>query len=285
MEVDLEALDRLGFTVVRNLLPRHLTTALRRCTDALLAERGEDRGGVQSLRAGDLYADDAAPLLAAALAEPRSLRLAHDLLRVDPGSEELQLLEQVLIRTDPSPPPHGARGWHLDWAFLPEHMEAVPRQVYYHMVTMCSSVLPGGGCFSIVPGSHHKTFAAAARACTIEELHGHESAASQSAEDTPLAALKSDPAGVAGIDLADAVEVPAGEGDAVIFNPSVSPDPPSVWLLTLPTLLSPCVGGCTGCVCTARAATAPSTPATYTSSPTSPAPPPTSPTASRIISG
>ena len=30
--VDLEELDRVGFTVVRGLLPRTLTTALRQCT-------------------------------------------------------------------------------------------------------------------------------------------------------------------------------------------------------------------------------------------------------------
>jgi hypothetical protein len=44
-----------------------------------------------------------------------------------------------------------------------EQYEATPRQTYFHMVTMLADVEPGGGAFTIIPGSHHATFAAAGR--------------------------------------------------------------------------------------------------------------------------
>ena len=55
----------------------------------------------------------------------------------------------------------------------------------------------------IVPGSHHLTYAASAKMETVEEL----------------AELKRDPAGVAGVDVNEGIEVCPNEGDLLIFNP------------------------------------------------------------------
>ena len=55
----------------------------------------------------------------------------------------------------------------------------------------------------IVPESHQLTYAASAQMGTALEL----------------AALKRDPAGVAGIDLSKGIEVCPEEGDLLIFNP------------------------------------------------------------------
>jgi ectoine hydroxylase-related dioxygenase (phytanoyl-CoA dioxygenase family) len=64
-------------------------------------------------------------------------------------------------------------------------------------------VEPGGGAFTVVPGSHHKTYAAAAAMRTDEDLEQ----------------LKSNPVGVAKIDLSAAIEICPKEGDLLIFNP------------------------------------------------------------------
>ena len=67
------------------------------------------------------------------------------------------------MRSDPRPPPHEPLGWHIDFAFLPEHYRARPRQVYFQMITSLNTVEPGRAPFMIVPGSYHLTYAAAGR--------------------------------------------------------------------------------------------------------------------------
>src|SRR5262249_6531889 len=133
---------------------------------------------------------------------PALVELARAILR-NGDVADLRLLEQVLIRTDPKPAPHGPTGWHVDWAFFPEEDRAAPRQTYYHMVQACSTVEPGGGAFMIVPGSHHRTYAATARLTREAEL----------------AEFKRDPAQAAGVALDEGIEVCASEGDLIVFNP------------------------------------------------------------------
>ena len=100
-----------------------------------------------------------------------------------------------------APPP--VSGWHLDKVFLKRHYDARPRQVYFHMVHCLNTVAPGGGAFTIVPGSHHKAFAAAEKIGSEDEL----------------AQLLAHPAEKAGIDVSQAIEVNAKEGDLLVFNP------------------------------------------------------------------
>lgn len=223
-QVDLEELDQRGYTVARQLLPRSLTAALRQCTDELLAARqaaagdgAASAGPVSDFRNLALYGGEQVAVLADALAEHRSLSVAAQLSRCgdDSAKQQLQLIEQVLIKTDPSSAEqHGPTSWHLDWIFLREHYDATPRQTYFHMVTYLCDVAAGQASFTIVPGSHHKTFAAAARLCSLDELQHYSGKLGQGGG--PFAALKDDPIELAGIDISAAVEVTGSEGDCVI---------------------------------------------------------------------
>jgi ectoine hydroxylase-related dioxygenase (phytanoyl-CoA dioxygenase family) len=235
--VDLEELDREGVTVVRGLLPRSLTAALRRCTDALIEARRREAAAsdtatdaaeppvVQDFRNLALYGGEQVNIFAAAIAEGSCLSIARQLSKCGPNdAEELQLIEQVLIKTDPSTPEqHGPTSFHLDWIFLQEHYDAVPRETYFHMVTYLCDVEPGQAAFTIVPGSHRATFAAAGELCTHEELQRYPSDKLGQAGG-PFATLKADPIGVGGIDTSDAVEITGAEGDCVIceFHPPAS---------------------------------------------------------------
>ena len=140
-------------------------------------------------------------IMAEVLDNPRLLELAQQLLH----ARDMRLVEQVLIRTDAqhaAPDAPSATGWHIDMTFLPEHYNSRPRQTYFQMVHALSTIAPRGGATMVVPGSHHKTYQAA------QEL-GQDG----------LERLKADPVGIAGLDLDDAVEVLADEGDLVVFNP------------------------------------------------------------------
>lgn len=197
MQINLDQLAELGYTVVPDFMDTKLTARVREHIDSLTPPiqpaDDPDAGRVHILRH---------PIPGAIMAEllsPKLLEAAKIVLHAN----ELRLLEQVLIRTDPKPPPHGAGGWHVDWAFLPRHYEARPRQTYYHMVQALNTVPPNGGAFMIVPGSHHQTYATAAKTTTPEELE----------------ALHHDPIGVAGIDTSQAIEVRPNDGDLLIFNP------------------------------------------------------------------
>lgn len=55
----------------------------------------------------------------------------------------------------------------------------------------------------IVPGSHHRTYAATAQLSTSDEL----------------AAFQRNPAQAAGVDLSESIEICANEGDLIVFNP------------------------------------------------------------------
>ena len=190
-------LARDGYSVVPEFMPLALVERLRAHIDGLLGPLpATPDGAVRDLRhpiPGDILAE--------VLYREPLIRLAMDELGTrDRG--DLRLLEQVLIRTEPSPAPAGPTAWHIDWAGLPDEAAARPRQTYYHHVQALGDIRPGGGATMVVPGSHRLTYAAAAGA---------------TAED--LARLKADPIGVAGIDVGRAVEITARAGDLVVFDP------------------------------------------------------------------
>ena len=198
-DLDLDHLEREGYVVVPNFLDREMTRRVREHIDSLLPP------------VGVLHKEDPKrwhtvlrhPIPGAIMAELANnsalLELANQCLK----PRELRLLEQVLIRSDPRPPPHGPLGWHVDWAFFPRHYKAVPLQTYFHMVHCLNTVSAGGAAFMIVPGSHHLTYTASAKMETTEELAG----------------FKRDPSGVAGVDTSEGIEVCPNEGDLLIFNP------------------------------------------------------------------
>lgn len=198
MNEQLQQLERDGYTVFRGFLNRDETARIRQHMDSLLppvaSKDAKDAARIHTLRhpiPGAIMAD--------ILANPRLLELARQSLY----SDDLRLLEQVLIRTDPQDATPGATEWHIDMAFLPQHYEARPRQTYFHMVHALNTVPPSGGATTIIPGSHRATYAAAQKLGSTEKLEE----------------LKRDPVGVAEIDLQDAIEVCPAEGDLLVFNP------------------------------------------------------------------
>eukprot|EP01043_Picozoa_sp_COSAG02_P017943 COSAG02_NODE_825_length_16730_cov_58.738260_7_plen_218_part_00 len=195
-----------------------------------LARQREDAGGeaprptgpTHDLRNLALYGGDHVDILASAIVESDSLRVAHQLSKCNEEERQLQLIEQVLIKTDPSSPErHGPHSFHLDWIFLREHYDAVPRQTYFHMVTYLCDVVAGQAAFTILPGSHHKTYAVASQLCSHAELQRYHGKLGQSGG--PFAALKQDPVKVAGLDPSCAVEVTGSEGDCVICESATIP--------------------------------------------------------------
>ena len=197
MKAEFEQLETEGYTVFQDFLDRETTARIREHMDSLLPRVAPPEAcGVQ--RVNTLRH----PIPGAIMAEivtPQLVELAKDTLY----SDEVRLLEQVLIRTDPQVQAAPVNQWHVDMAFLPRHNEARPRQTYFHMVHCLNAVAPGGGAFTIVPGSHHTTYAVARRLGTEERL----------------SELKASPIEVAGIDTNEAIEVCANEGDLLVFNP------------------------------------------------------------------
>lgn len=198
MNAQFEQLENEGYTVFPNFLEKPVVQRIRAHMDSLLPPVAP-KEDTTAKRLHTLRHPIPGAIMAEILARPQLIELATELLHAN----DLRLLEQVLLRTDPriSPPP--VSGWHLDMAFLPRHYNARPRQTYYHMVHCLNAVAPGGGAFTIVPGSHHKTYA-------VAEKLGSEDA---------LAPLKANPIEMAGIDISQAIEVNANEGDLLVFNP------------------------------------------------------------------
>ena len=198
LNLALDHLEQEGYTIVRGFLDGEMTRRGRAHIDSLLPSVDtpeEDRERWHFV----LRHPIPGAIMADFLNNPNLFELATECLQPN----ELRLLEQVLIRSDPRPPPHGPLGWHVDWAFFPRQYKAVPRQTYFHMVHCLNTVPSGGAAFMIVPGSHLLTYAASAQMHTAEELN----------------TLRRDPAGVAGIDASKGIEVCPNEGDLLIFNP------------------------------------------------------------------
>ena len=198
MTEQLEQLERDGYTIFPGFLDTQTTARIRAHIDSL-APPIAPKSNADAPRLHTLRHPIPGAIMADLLANPELLELAQKTLE----AENMRLLEQVLIRTDPIEADAGATGWHIDMTFLPEHFNARPRQTYFHMVHALNTVAPGGGATTIIPGSHHKTYAAAQRLGTTDELH----------------TLKGDPIGVADINLDDQIEVLPSEGDLLVFNP------------------------------------------------------------------
>ncbi len=196
----LDQLERDGYAVFPNTLDESTTARLRAHIDSLLPPVAPPEEA-EVPRVHMLRHPIPGAIMAEALDNRRLLELAQQLLH----ARDMRLVEQVLIRTDAqqaAPGVTGPTGWHIDMTFLPEHYHARPRQTYFQMVHALSTIVPHGGATMVVPGSHHKTYQAA-RELGLDGLER----------------LKADPIGVAGLDLNDAVEVLANEGDLVVFNP------------------------------------------------------------------
>lgn len=191
-------LEEDGYTVVPGFLATDITRRIREHMDDLIPPAVEP-----DTPQGKWHHSLRHPIPGAIMADILANDDLLDLARQSLQAQELRLLEQVLIRSDPSPPPHGPHGWHVDFAFFPRQYEAVPKQTYYHMVHFLNTVLPGGAAFMIVPGSHHQTYGAGAGMKTGEEL----------------AALRKNPVETAGVDVSRGIEVCPNEGDLLIFNP------------------------------------------------------------------
>lgn len=196
----LEELDEQGYTVIPGFLDPIITAAIRDYLDQLAGpiQPREQVDKPIRINRHPITGQIMAPLAW----NPRLLEIASAILHAG-SPDELQMLEQVLIRTDPGPGPYEVKGWHIDQVFKPEHYESRPRGTYFHMVHCCNTVPAGGGAFTILPGSHKKTYAATAKLQTEEELD----------------AFKGKVIERAGLDTSDYTQVNATEGDLLIFNP------------------------------------------------------------------
>ena len=200
MQEQLDKIERDGYAIFPGFLNKTTTARIRAHMDSLLAAP-EPRDDAQARRVLELRHPIPGAIMADIASNPDLISLAQALLHAN----DLKLLEQVLIRTDPRDAdlaPTAIQGWHLDMTFMPEHYNARPRQTYFHMVHSLNNVAPDGGGTALIPGSHLKTYAAAQRL-------GPER----------LGELKSDPIEVAGLDLKDAVQLAPQEGDLLVFNP------------------------------------------------------------------
>lgn len=201
-ETELRHLDEHGYAVFPDFLDRKTTAAIRAHMDSLLPPVKRPDEEPAARRVHDLRHPIPGAIMGDILNRPKLLDLAGAALHAR-DVHDLRLLEQVLIRTDPSAPPAGAGGWHIDMTFLPSHYEARPRQTYYHMVHLCNTVTPGGGAFMIVPGSHKKTYARTATMKTLDDPEGFRAKAAE----------------LAGVDASQGIEVTGNEGDLIVFNP------------------------------------------------------------------
>ena len=196
--LDFDQLEYEGYTIVHGFMDRARTQRIRDHMDSLLPPIGASREDPKRWHHVLRHPIPGA-IMAELLTDPTLLALAARSLK----ARELRLLEQVLIRSDPRPPPHMPLGWHIDFAFFPRQHQALPRQTYFHMVHCLNTVAPGGAAFMVVPGSHQLTYAISAQMETAEEL----------------SRLKRDPVGLTGIEVKKGIEICPEEGDLLVFNP------------------------------------------------------------------
>lgn len=193
-------LDEQGYTVIPGFRDPKTTQAIRELTDELAGpvRPTADAPSASAIRCHRHPIH--APLLSELANDPKTLALAEALIRTD----DLRMLEQVLIRTDPSGDPSPPRGWHIDMPFSREEYESTPRHVYFHMVTYCAPVESGQAAFTIVPGTHDSVYKAIPDRMSDEER----------------VELRKSLVESLAIDTSERVEVCGDEGDLVIFNPS-----------------------------------------------------------------
>jgi ectoine hydroxylase-related dioxygenase (phytanoyl-CoA dioxygenase family) len=194
LDTRLEDLENQGYTIFPAYLDRATTAAMRAHIDHLAGpitapSKAADRHGLRHPIAGEIMARLAR--------NSTTLALAEILI----GSPDLRLREQVLIRTDPGPPPYEPIGWHIDAAFCRQEFAARPRQVYYQMLHYCNTVVPGGAAVLIVPGSHKRSLAAIdATGSGQHPIDNHT-------------------AGVPDVQDGEGIEICANDGDLILFNP------------------------------------------------------------------
>lgn len=203
LNIRLQELESQGYTVFPEYLDRATTAAIRAHIDSLVGPivPADHTTARRSLRHPIPGA-----IMARLVNNPATLELAATLI----GSHDLRLREQVLIRSDPSPPPYQAPQWHIDAAFCREEFEARPRQVYYQMLHCCSTVSAGGAAFMIVPNSHKLSLAASDKKERAEgrgPIQNHTAPASAHGAGSGTEAHD------------DGIEICANDGDLIVFNP------------------------------------------------------------------
>ncbi len=195
LETRLEELEAQGYTVLPKYLDRDTTSEVRKHIDSLA---GPIASTDQDVVRHDLRHPIPGEIMPRLASNPATLELAALLI----GSRDLRMREQVLIRTDPSPPPYQPLRWHIDAAFCRREFETTPRQVYYQMLHCCSTVSTGGAAFMIVPGSHRLSLEASDDA---EREGGRHSIQQHTAAITGA--------------RDDGIEICASDGDLIVFNP------------------------------------------------------------------
>src|SRR5690349_11522448 len=129
MNKQLQQLEHEGYTVFPKFLDTETTARIRAHMDTLIPPV-EPREAAHAKRLHVLRHPIPGAIMADILANPRLLEIAAWVIEPN-QSDDLRLLEQVLIRTDPNQAetgPQGPTGWHIDMAFMPEHFQARPRQ-------------------------------------------------------------------------------------------------------------------------------------------------------------
>ncbi len=194
LDTRLAEIEDRGYTIFPGWLDRAFTAELRAHVDAVAGPVGKT-GKTRN----DLRHPIPGAIMGPLAANPATIELGRLLLGGDP---ELRMREQVLIRSDPQPPPYARElGYHIDAAFCRAEFEAVPKQVYYQMLHYLSTVKPGGAGVHIVPGSHRFSYAT---------LFGDD-------PGSDTGPLDSNTSGAGHRD--DGVEICAEEGDLIVFNP------------------------------------------------------------------
>jgi ectoine hydroxylase-related dioxygenase (phytanoyl-CoA dioxygenase family) len=206
--------EERGYTVVPGAIPASLCARARAHMDALLAPPAPEGGGSEGC--GHPFPG---PIMAELCSAPGVLAMSSALM--DAPVEEMRLLEQVLIRTDPQSAQSvldtpdtsmEERGWHCDQIFTPAAFHGRPRQNYFQMFAVFNDVLPGAACTCVVPFSHHKTLAAAASVAASDKF------ASPGEERALTKKIVASPRDY-GIDTSQGIELPAAAGSLVIFCP------------------------------------------------------------------
>ena len=194
LDIRLAEIEDQGYTIFPGWLDCGFTAQLRTHVDAVAGPVGQT-----GTPRNDLRHPIPGEIMGRLAANPATIELGRLLLGGDP---ELRMREQVLIRSDPEPPPYAPElRYHIDAAFCRAEFEAVPKQVYYQMLHYLSTVQPGGAGVHIVPGSHRWSFET-----LFDDDPGRDTAPLDS--NTSAAGHRD-----------DGIEICAGEGDLILFNP------------------------------------------------------------------
>ena len=246
--MQLQELEQRGWTVVRGLVPRDLTSQARELVDAIIGgssgvesvptDRGQpgpwptDGGALPVITSSAFKHSINPPIDDAAFGHEGLLAklllpmvgVNRQLLRCEEaqdGSDSatggLKLLQQFFRRTDVGPERHGCsdgpppNAWHLDQGFLPRHYAARPRQMFYHTILALTDVKRDGGAFFASPSS-----LARARAITGGLNPAEESRIVRQADETRTRLRQ---VLLPQLSNTDAVEVHFDEGDMLVLDP------------------------------------------------------------------